>query len=664
MMITNINKELREDKILDGVLDASIDAILVVDLTGNIMQYNSKFIKMWSIPDHLIRKDVDRENLRYLFNQLIEPKVFFGLVRRGLKNKTITLSDNLSLKDGRIIEIIANPFNLNGETVGRLWSFRDITTSKLAQRRNIETANRFRALIDSSDVGIFSMVEYFEDCNQKVCEIFECEKEDIIGYEPSEFSPDFQPDGRDSIEASKKYIELALNDVPQSFYWQHKTKTGKLIDTEVSLKKVEINNRSYIQALVRDITAQMHGEKIRNAIFKISESVNSTENMDTLYQKLHDIISELMPANNFYLALYDEESELLSFPYFVDEYDPPQPPKKLGKGLTEYVLRSGQDILVDAKKDEELRASGEVELIGEPQAIWLGIALKLEGKTMGVMVLQDYENPKAYGEEEKQILIFVSEQIAIAIDRKRKIENLKKLTEEYRQLNATKDKFFSIIAHDLKNPFNTLLGFSDMLSEDYYEMSDEERLEYVSFIKRTSEGTLSLLQNLLQWSRSQTGRISYNPENINIPTLIQNVIDLIGQNAELKNITVKNGLTQPMLAFTDKDMINTVVRNLFTNAIKFTPKGGEISITAYQSNSHMEVRIKDTGVGMDERTMDSLFQIDKSCSSPGTEGEKGTGLGLILCKEFIERNGGKIWVESEIGKGSTFIFTLPRPSHK
>ncbi|MFA5805430.1 MAG: GAF domain-containing sensor histidine kinase, partial [Melioribacteraceae bacterium] len=408
-----------------------------------------------------------------------------------------------------------------------------------------------------------------------------------------------------------------------------------------------------------DFTERIRSEKIRQALYEISEAAYTASDMSTLYKRIHEEIAKLMSVKNIYIALYDDKADIISFPYFIDEFDPPQSPKKPGKGLTEYILRKGEACLITPQRDLELRKTGETELIGAPSAIWLGVPLKLGGKTIGVIVVQDYENEKAYGEEEEEILTFVSEQIAQVIERKRNSDAVKKYTEELKLLNSTKDKFFSIIAHDLKNPFVTILGFSDLLLSDYAELSDEERKYYIEEMKKSAEISHSLLQNLLQWSRSQTGRIELSPQKLNLFNIVNDNLDLLRASAERKQIRIEYNLTENISAFADEDMLNTIIRNLITNAIKFTNKGGLISINAVQTNGLAEITVSDTGVGMNESVRNNLFKLDATHSTSGTESEAGTGLGLILCKEFVEKNGGTIKVESEFGKGSRFIFTLP-----
>jgi signal transduction histidine kinase len=246
-------------------------------------------------------------------------------------------------------------------------------------------------------------------------------------------------------------------------------------------------------------------------------------------------------------------------------------------------------------------------------------------------------------------------------ERKRAEQSLKENEKQLRELNSTKDKFFSIIAHDLKSPFNSLLGFTDLFLENYDSFDDEERKLIIESLNNSSKKTYLLLENLLTWSCSQTGSIEFSPEEIQIKTLIHEVISLSQPAAENKSIGLFDKTDADIFVYADKNMLQTVFRNLITNAIKFTRKEGIVIISANKPNKQgfVEISVSDTGIGIPDTIIDDLFLIDKNISTPGTEKEQGTGLGLILCKEFVEKQGGEISVESEIGKGSKIIFTLP-----
>lgn len=246
-------------------------------------------------------------------------------------------------------------------------------------------------------------------------------------------------------------------------------------------------------------------------------------------------------------------------------------------------------------------------------------------------------------------------------ERKRAEQSLKENEKQLRELNSTKDKFFSIISHDLKSPFNTLLGFTNLLVENYDSFNDEERKSIIESLNTSSKNTYQLLENLLTWSCSKTGSIEFSPEEIKIKTLIHEIISLSQPAAENKSIALFDKTEADRFVYADKNMLLTVLRNLITNAIKFTEKDGCVIVSANESNKQgfVEISVSDTGIGISNTIIVDLFSIDKNRSTLGTEKEKGTGLGLILCKEFVEKQGGEIWIESEVGKGSKINFTLP-----
>ena len=226
--------------------------------------------------------------------------------------------------------------------------------------------------------------------------------------------------------------------------------------------------------------------------------------------------------------------------------------------------------------------------------------------------------------------------------------------------NHTKDKFFSIIAHDLKNPFNTILGFSGILIKQYERLEETKKKSHIESIHDAAQQTYKLLENLLEWSRMQTGRLEVKPLVVDLNACAFEIISFMHKSAERKKIQLHLKLPLHTTVYADPDMVTTVIRNLISNAIKFTAQGGEVTIQGQTHGDFEEITISDSGVGMDAKTQAKLFKIDAHHSTQGTANESGTGLGLILCREFIENNKGRIWVESKKGQGSNFKFTLPK----
>ena len=237
---------------------------------------------------------------------------------------------------------------------------------------------------------------------------------------------------------------------------------------------------------------------------------------------------------------------------------------------------------------------------------------------------------------------------------------IRRLQIQLADTNVKKDRFFSIISHDLRSPFMALIGLSDILSQSLSELTKTEIKELAQKLSKTTRNTYSLLENLLEWSHLQKSTFEPGKENFDLYILCKKVIDLFQQNAVEKDIKLNMKIGMKTEVFADENMIYAILRNLVANAIKFTNKSGNVTLSSRKLNNFVEVSVADNGIGISQQNIKKLFRIDMNFTSPGTANERGTGLGLLLCKELVEQNGGKIWVVSKPGKGSTFKFTLPK----
>ncbi len=254
-------------------------------------------------------------------------------------------------------------------------------------------------------------------------------------------------------------------------------------------------------------------------------------------------------------------------------------------------------------------------------------------------------------------LIAIVEDIS---ESKRAREALLKSEIELKEANITKDKFFSIIAHDLKSPFNIILGYADLLKKGYDTLDDSTRKKFIEEIDTSAQTTFTLLENLLTWTRSKQNRIVINKEKLRLAELVDMSTTPYSPNARKKHIVVINEVPEDVVINADKYTLSTAIGNIVNNAIKFTHEGGKVTITSHDTTQEIELQINDTGIGMNHEQLDQLFRIENSFSTPGTNHEKGTGLGLILCKEFVEKNEGTISVKSTVGKGSTFVLCFKK----
>lgn len=245
-------------------------------------------------------------------------------------------------------------------------------------------------------------------------------------------------------------------------------------------------------------------------------------------------------------------------------------------------------------------------------------------------------------------------------EQKKYERNLKENAERLKNLNAIKDKFFSIIAHDLRGPLGNYRDFTQLLNDKNSKITPDEKNIYLELLEKSSSQIYSLLENLLEWARSQNGTMPFNPQTLSIYLIVEKIISLFSVLSNKKQIQIQNKLKQNLLIFADAYMIETVFRNLISNALKFTSIGGlvEIGTTQTSEDEPCIFYVKDNGMGMKEDRLNKLFLLNEKISTKGTKGETGSGLGLILAKEFLERHNGKIWVESVAGEGSTFHFQI------
>ncbi|MCX6190123.1 MAG: PAS domain-containing sensor histidine kinase [Bacteroidetes bacterium] len=392
------------------------------------------------------------------------------------------------------------------------------------------------------------------------------------------------------------------------------------------LKNQEIQAQNEIQKALNEKLSQRNNELII-AKAKIEESEDGFKNMFERHSAIMLLIEPLegiiLGANNAAVEFYGySKSTLLTMNIYKINTLPPEEIKTLRKNTKD----NNENSFTAPHK----LANGEIRTV------------------------EVHSTPIKF--QEKQILFSVIHDVT---ERKQSELALMESEIKLRELNITKDKFFSIIAHDLKSPFNSIIGFCNLLLDKIQNKDITNIDRYAQIIIQSSNKAMSLLMNLMEWSRSQTGRMSFNPEYFEMVALINETKLFYESIASQKSISIKTSLPPHIFISADKAMISTVLRNLISNAVKYTKSGGEISIAAVEKQNEIIFSVRDTGVGISPKSLLKLFRIDQSYSTTGTNNEVGTGLGLILCKEFIEKHDGEIWAESEVGLGSTFYFSLP-----
>jgi len=784
------------------------------------------------------------------------------------------------------------------------------------QEKTIEllrrTEEHYESLFDKAPLGYQSLDinGHFIEVNQIWEDTFGYTREEVVGKWFGDF---LAP--KDQEEFRKRFVLFkAQGKIHSEYEMIHKDGHPLFIAFESRVGYNSKGEFDQTHSIIQDITAQKKFELERQVIYEITQGVTMTENLNELLKLIHQLLGKRLYAENIFISLYDEKTELFSFPYFVDQFDEAPLTVARRKSVTQYVFRTGRPLLMSPELFEQLKAQDEVELVGSPAPSWIGVPLLTPSRTIGVLVLQHYEKVNVYSEADVQFLESIGSQIATVIDRKKTEQDLlnerlllrtvidnipdsiyckdlagrktlanrtelrfsgakteeeilgktdydlypkeladgffaddqvvlqtgqpvinreefvidstgqknwlltskiplkdengnlsgligigrdiskrrqaeqdlreseikmevilqstadgilaidgngkviktnKRFTElwqipkilidsgddqalldyvldqltdanefiskvqklyqsvdqdldhlhfkdgrvferfsaplvipnssigrvwSFRDItsarlaeeeiqksiqklsdsNAEKDKFFSIIAHDLRNPLSSFLGLTKLMVDELPNLTPEDLQDFVLGMSKSAANLYRLLENLLQWSQIHRGGVPFNPGLVQLDQVVNVSIEMIQESANTKGIEINTAIAPNIRVFVDSNMLQTVIRNLVSNAVKFTPKGGEVHLSVKASEDNfVEVYIRDNGIGMDQPMIDNLFRLDVKTGRTGTDGEPSTGLGLLLCKDFIEMNGGQLTVESEVGKGSVFRFTMP-----
>jgi len=583
---------------------------------GMILEVNQTALNILGSPSAEATKQINV----LTFPPLIEKGYSDALLKCIKTKKAVTIEVFYKSKWGKEVYLynFIIPLKDNAGKVTKIYTvMEDITKRKKAQKALEESQSRFKALSEATYEAIFiSDKGICIEANESASRMFGYSHDELIGIF-----------GTDVIAPESK--ELVKNNMLSGYEKPYdaiaQRKDGTKFHAEFLGRMFEYKGKKVRITAVRDITERKKAER---HIKRLSSVVTQSPSVI--------VVTDL-------------------------------------KGNIEYVNR----------KFEELTGYSHEEVIGKnPRILKSGFHSQSFFKNLWQTISAgekwhgEFYNKKKNGEfyweaayvfpifdHQRKIINYIKESEDITKQKKAEQE-LRESEVRLKESNQTKDKFFSIIAHDLRSPFNSLLGLTELLHEDFDHFSTHEQKEIIQSIHKEIKSTYKLLENLLLWSRAQKGTIKFKPERLNLYEVTQESYELLKNNVQHKFITFTNQIPREIYVEADKEMLSTIIRNLFSNAIKFTSKGGAITIKACSvvsknNQKFIEVSVIDNGVGISKEIQSKLFGIGETISTRGTENENGTGLGLTLCKEFVEKHDGKIWVESKTGNGTSFYFTIP-----
>lgn len=608
--------------IIQTVLDNIPLGVFAHNLNGDILLVNKTSASYTGYTQEELLgmnvSDIDPESITRKDREVLWQKLRFG--------NHVSITSTHIKKDGSKYpaEIFITAIELNREKI-LLAIAHDISERIDAERKIKESEAKYRLLAENmlDLVAQHNLDGTYSYLSPSVYNLLGYEPEELLGKNPYNL---FHPDDLERIR--KESHERALSgDVVTNIEYRIRRKDGEYIWFETNTKPILNDEGDVIklQTHSQDISERKLAElrlneslidlKLAQEIAKVGNwqfdpKVGQPVWSDEVYRIYERDPSLGTPSLDEYSSIYEKDQ----FEIFINSYNA--------------ALQSGKSY---------------------------SLKLKLVLKEKRIKYIRSICNP-VYKTSKGYFLRGTIQDITEEVTRELK---LLEREEQLKEINATKDKLFSIISHDLKGPLSSIIGFSELIEHNYNNYSEEKIKRFNNLIYKSSKSISDILENLLIWSRSQRNKLMFEPEKLNLFFLVEKTIDLEQGFAERKKVIIKNKIKGHYEVFADENMLLTILRNLLSNAIKFSHEGGKIIMNATKLSNMLKISVQDFGVGIEDERAKQMFKLADVESTKGTAGEEGTGLGLTICKEFVERHGGKIWMESNIGKGATFYFTLP-----
>ena len=656
---------IQEEDKFRNVIEQATDGIMLFDSQGRIIEWNDALTEITGIKN----EQAIGKNIWDIEFQMMRPEKQTTDYYELLKKNTLTtlkkqeIPANIKNVEGIIIKsnkkqryTSFTSFTIKTQKsfyIGRI--VRDVTEEKKFIHSLQRSEAKYRNIFENSSVAILLINPEngkIIAANERAAEIYGYAINEFIGMPMMQITKDI-----DFELQQLKAIEK--NESLKNFETIHLNKKGEEINMMVNGSMIEYEEINAIMIFNRDITELKRSEKARETVYKISQLTHTNTNTNDLYRSIHLIISEIIPANNFYIALYDDINDMISFPYFVDERDTTPETRRLRRGLTEYVLRHGEPILTNPEILEHLQETAEIELIGSISDTWLGVPLITHNKVIGVIAVQNYSEGIQFTNHEKDLLVFVSEQIANTIFKKQAEEQIIREKARAEESDRLKTALIANMNHDLRTPMTGILGFSSLLKKT---ITEPNAVMMIDTIIESGNKLMSTINSILQLSQLEASQKVLDIISGNLSKYAEMSLEQFEPKAKQKNLVVERNYQDKVFASFNENFLLQVLNNLITNAITYTEKG-KITVntghTLYQEKEYAYISIADTGIGISKENYNLIFQEFRQVSEGLNRKYDGSGLGLSLCKKMTELMGGRIIIESSIGKGSVFTVLLP-----
>jgi PAS domain S-box-containing protein len=565
-------------------------------------------------------------------------------------------------KDGSFVPIITHTFGVfqNGILSGYRGVVTDISEQKKYEEQIIREKAFLENLIDSTPeaIVITDIMGKITMINKEFTNLFGYTFEEAVNkYIDDLVVPDELKDEAVQID---DLATLNRKEVRQTI---RKDKSGNKIHVSVIASTIVISDVAVaLLGIYRNITTERKNQLLQEILYNISTAALKQFDIKDIYPTIVQELSKIWDTNNFYIALYDKGSQTMSLPFFADEKDNfNEIPIPIKGTITGWVINKNRPVLLKEDDIKKMEEAGDVDLVGTPCKVWMGVPLKVENEIIGVMCLQDYNSEDKFSREDLIVLEFIANQIAIAIQRRSMLDNLILARQKAEEAAQAKQQFMSTMSHEIRTPLNEVIGITNLLIQGNPR---EDQMDLVKTLRFSGNHLMTLVNDVLDYNKMESGKIVFEQTQFNLFDFLDEIKrSYFFRSTEKKldfNIVKDNNL--PVDVIGDPIRLHQVLSNLLSNALKFTLKGG---ITVYVketerngNHSKIEFTVKDTGIGIPKEKHNEIFDSFTQASTDTTRRFGGTGMGLAICKKLVELQEGYIRVESELNKGSSFIFSL------
>lgn len=652
------NDLLMQSDVFERFANMIPNVIFEINIKGKVTYANTEGLKMFGFTLEDIENGV---TVRDIFKEDQLTSILENLKVIADKGESSSNEYTAYKKNGETIRVLAHTtgiYDLNGKLLGFRGILTNLSQKVSIQEKILKEKTELETLLESTPESIIQTTNegIIERINAEFTRQFGFTEEECLGQNVNKLIiPESLKDEGSS------FTSRASNNETISVDTYRRTKSGELIFVSLLIKPIRFNDKTTsLYAIYRNITDQRRNSDLKDVILNISNAALTQTEFHDMFSSFQTEIGKLWNTTNFYIALYNKENQTLSLPFYSDEKDRFDNIPIKGT-LTGWLINNGKPNLLEIKDIEVLENKKEVDLVGTACKVWLGVPLIIDGKKIGAMVLQDYDEEKAFNLEDLRLLNLIGNQIALVIQRKEMMENLIIERRKAEDAARLKQQFMSTMSHEIRTPLNEVLGITNLLLQS---KPREDQMEYIKTLRFSGNHLLTLVNDVLDFTKMESGMIVFEKTQFNFRDFMNELKRTYSFRTDEKGIELRIEYNNklPVELIGDPIRLNQVMSNLISNAVKFTKEGYiKISVTELKRDKKsidLLFSVEDTGIGIPEDKFDAIFENYTQASEDTTRIFGGTGLGLSIVKKLIELQESSIKVDSELNKGSTFTFSL------